>query len=297
MRKLIINADDFGLHPTVNEAVREGANAGRILSTSFMAAGKAAEEAAEIAGRTRQLGTGIHLTLVAERPVLPTEQVQSLLDREGNFLPDYGAFIKRFSLGKIDLTEVRAECEAQIIKMEKLGLRITHLDSHQHLHVLPKIIDVCLELMKEHEIRCMRVPAEDCMFLGGERPYLPRFLARGVLSCLARCAACKARKNNIRMTDAFYGMLAGGHLDQAHLSAILRQLPEGISEIMLHPGINNRELKQIYNWKYHWQEEWQAVLSGETGRILEEKQIELGSYTLLYEGRTEEEGIFHGNIR
>lgn len=281
MKQLIINADDFGIHPSVNEAVRSGAAAGRILSASFMSVGNAAAEAAAIAREIKSLGTGIHLTLVAERPVLPVEKVRSLVDEEGRFFPDYGVFIRRFLCGKINVAEVAAECEAQVAKMERLGLEITHLDSHQHLHVLPQIVDICLGLMAAHHIRRMRIPAEDYTFLGAELFHPVRFFARGGLTCLARCASVKARKKHIQTTDAFFGMLSGGHLEQKYFSAILQQLPEGVSEIMLHPGMDNQTLATAYAWQYHWQQEWEAAVSETTGRLLRENKIEVGSYRLL----------------
>ena len=96
MKRLIVNADDFGLHSAVNHGIIEGYEKGCIRSTSFVAAGAAAKEAAELSRKYSGLGVGIHLTLVAERPVLPPSEVPSLIGENGRLLPDHMAFIRRY---------------------------------------------------------------------------------------------------------------------------------------------------------------------------------------------------------
>ena len=105
MKRLIVNADDFGLHPAVNRAVVKGCEEGCIRSTSLIASGRAAEEAAELARICPMLGVGVHLTLVAERPVLPPEKIPSLVGPDGKLLPDHVAFIKRYIAGGIRMAQ------------------------------------------------------------------------------------------------------------------------------------------------------------------------------------------------
>ncbi|MFA6850842.1 MAG: ChbG/HpnK family deacetylase [Selenomonadaceae bacterium] len=284
MRNLIVNADDFGLHSDVNHAIINGHKQGCITSTSLMPTGIAMEEAAELARQVPLLSVGVHLTLVAEKPVLPPEQISSLVDEQGRFFPDHIAFIKRFVQGKIRLDELRAECDAQICKLEKAGVAISHLDSHQHLHVLPKIIDICLDLAREHQIYKMRLPAEEYFFTGGYPADLKRKIARCGLSFCATLARSKAAKRHIIMPKAFFGMLAGGHMEEKYFLAVLNVLKAESSEIMVHPGMHSVLLGQIYDWQYHWTDEFHAVTSPAVMHYIKENHINLISFKeLLHE--------------
>ena len=117
MKKLIVNADDFGLHTEVNRAIIKGYREGCLTSTSLVAAGSAVAEAAQLACENPALGVGAHLTLVAEQPVLPPEKIPSLVTSEGRLLPDHVSFIKHFVRGDIRLRELYDECDAQITRL------------------------------------------------------------------------------------------------------------------------------------------------------------------------------------
>ena len=140
MKKLIVNADDFGLHILINQGIIKGHQEGFITSTSIMPSADAFDEAVALAQDNPQLGIGIHLTLVGGvKSVLPQSKIASLLDGEGRFLPDYVAFAKRFYTGGVKISELEAELRAQIEKALASKLNLTHIDSHQHTHVLPGI--------------------------------------------------------------------------------------------------------------------------------------------------------------
>ena len=269
MKRLIVNADDFGLHTAVNHGIIEGYEKGCIRSTSFVAAGAAAEEAAKLAKDYSGLGVGIHLTLVAERPVLPPAQISSLIGENGYLLPDHVAFIRRYMAGGINTDHIYAECEAQILLAEKMGIHLTHIDSHQHLHVLPGVVGTILSLAKKHGFTKMRLPAEPFLFKGGYPASVGRYVAKCGLTTCARIAKSEIRCNGITTPNSFFGMLAGGHLYTPHFLAILQELPDGVSEIMVHPGTNNRILDDIYHWNYHWEEELASVTSAEAMNIID----------------------------
>ncbi len=284
MKRLIVNADDFGLHSAVNHGIIEGYERGCIRSTSFVAAGAAAEEAAELAKKNPGLGVGIHLTLVAERPILPPLQVPSLIGENGRLLPDHTAFIHRYMTGGVRMEELYVECEAQILRAREMGVRLTHIDSHQHLHVLPGVIRTVLSLAKKYGFTKMRLPAEPFLFTGGYPTSVGRYVAKCGLTSCARMAKSAIRHAGIVTPDSFFGMLAGGHLFTPHFLSILRALPDGVSEIMVHPGKDNCVLDDIYHWAYHWEEELASVTSTEARQIIEERQIRLISYEELTNG-------------
>lgn len=276
MKKLIVNADDFGLHPLINAGIIKGHREGFITSTSLMPSAPAWEEAVDLAKENSRLGIGIHLTLVGSVPsVLPKEKASTLLDAQGRFLPDYVAFAKRYYTGGVKQAELEAELRAQIERALAQGLNITHLDSHQHTHVLPRINKLVTKLACEYNIRKMRVPVENIFFDGGFQTGLGRKIGRAGLSFCGYLAGLGAQINGIVGPQHFFGMLAGGHLNAELVGNILRALPDGTSEIMTHPGLNNQELGKIFTWQYHWQEELESYLAESNKNLLKQENITL----------------------
>ena len=158
LRYIIINADDFGRHAEINRAVEEGLEHGCLRSATVMPGGAAFAGAIDIARRHEELGLGVHFTLVDGHPILPPEEIPSLVGSEGDFLPDHTALLKRYLKGGVNLEEVRRELAAQLQKVEATGIPISHVDSHQHMHTLPGIIDIVLDLAARAGIRAVRTP-------------------------------------------------------------------------------------------------------------------------------------------
>lgn len=282
MKQLIVNADDFGLHPLINAGIIKGHQEGFITSTSLMPSAPCWQEAVRLAKENPRLGIGVHLTLVGGVPsVLPKEQVSSLLDDDGLFLPDYVAFAKRYYSGAVKKTELEAELRAQFERALSCGVNITHIDSHQHTHVLPGINSLVLKLSNEYNIIRVRIPKEGYLFTGGFQTGVGRLIGRSGLSFCADMAALRADSLGLRHPQHFYGMLAGGHLNAQLIANILRQLPEGVSEIMTHPGLDSAALGKAFSWQYHWREELDAYLDAGNKALLKELDIEPVSFAAL----------------
>lgn len=282
MKQLIVNADDFGLHPLINAGIIKGHQEGFITSTSLMPSAPCWQEAVRLAKENPRLGIGVHLTLVGGVPsVLPKEQVSSLLDDDGLFLPDYVAFAKRYYSGAVKKAELEAELRAQLERALSCGVNITHIDSHQHTHVLPGINSLVLKLSNEYNIIRVRIPKEGYLFTGGFQTGVGRLIGRSGLSFCADMAALRADSLGLRHPQHFYGMLAGGHLNAQLIANILRQLPEGVSEIMTHPGLDSAVLGKAFSWQYHWREELDAYLDDGNKALLKELGIEPVSFAAL----------------
>ena len=213
--------------------------------------------------------------------VLPKEQVSSLLDDDGLFLPDYVAFAKRYYSGAVKKAELEAELRAQLERALNCGVNITHIDSHQHTHVLPGINSLVLKLSNEYNIIRVRIPKEGYLFTGGFQTGVGRLIGRSGLSFCADMAALRADSLGLRHPQHFYGMLAGGHLNAQLIANILRQLPEGVSEIMTHPGLDSAALGKAFSWQYHWREELDAYLDAGNKALLKELGIEPVSFAAL----------------
>lgn len=282
MKQLIVNADDFGLHPLINAGIIKGHQEGFITSTSLMPSAPCWQEAVRLAKENPRLGIGVHLTLVGGVPsVLPKEKVSSLLDDDGLFLPDYVAFAKRYYSGAVRRSELEAELRAQLERALSCGVNITHIDSHQHTHVLPGINSLVLKLSNEYNIIRVRIPKEGYFFTGGFQTGVGRLIGRSGLSFCADMAALRADSLGLRHPQHFYGMLAGGHLNAQLIANILRQLPEGVSEIMTHPGLDSVALGEAFSWQYNWREELDAYLDAGNKALLKELGIEPVSFAAL----------------
>ena len=279
MKKLIVNADDFGLHTLINQGIIKGHREGFITSTSIMPSAPAYEEAVELAKANPRLGVGIHLTLVGGvAPVLPATKISSLLDDHGCFLPDYVAFAKRFYTGGVRAGELEAELRAQMEKALASGLSLTHVDSHQHTHVLPGLNGLVIKLCNEYNIKRERIPKEGYTFSGGFQAGLGRKIGRCGLSFCAALAASGADKDGIKHPDYFFGMLAGGHLNAELVGNIIRALPEGVSEIMTHPGLETAPLAKLYAWHYTWETELASYLDESNKALIKEKSVQLVNF-------------------
>lgn len=277
-KQLIINADDFGIHPAVNEAVHKAATEGILTSTSLMAGGDAFDEAVEMARSMPSLGIGIHLTLVGGiKPVLPPSEVPSLTWDNGVFCHDYGKLIVRDLEGKISLSEVYAEWDAQIQKIMNTGLPVTHIDGHQHMHMWPHFYPIARDLAKKYHISCMRVPDEDVLF-GMKDGHIIRWAAKNGLSLLSRMHRPDLKKNHIRTNDHFFGMLYGGHLSPERFAKFILQTKPGITEIMCHPSADTRAMEDTFHWGYHGEDELAGLLADINRELIEKKQISLISY-------------------
>mgnify|MGYP000869710617 FL=1 len=257
VKQIILNADDFGRHELINRAVEKGAADGVLRSATLMPGGAAFDDAVALARHTPALGVGIHLTLVNGNPVLPPAEIPSLVTQEGVFADDHTAFAVRLLRGKVNPEEVRAELAAQLRRMEAAGIHPTHADSHQHMHVLPGIIDIVLDLCKEARLPAMRAPRAP-LFVG-DFGGVGQLIGRTGLAVLARRAAAKAKRRGIRVPDHFAGIVAGEAVDTATLTRIAANLRDGTTEVMLHPGTDNAVLIRASFWEHDFEAELAAV--------------------------------------
>lgn len=275
MKKLIINADDFGLHPLINKGIIKGHREGMITSTSLMPSAPYFDEAVQLAKANPSLGIGIHLTLVGGVKPACRSGVNSLLTADGVFAEDYTVFAKKWYTGSIKKAELEKELTAQIEKVLAAGIKPTHIDSHQHMHVLPGIAGIVVRLCQKYGIKKIRMPGENIFWSGGFNAGIGRKIGRDGLSFCTMLARSKAKGAGLIYPQHFFGMLAGGNLNKTLVRSILLNLPDGTSEIMTHPGLDSAVLAQNFTWGYHWQDELNAFLDGDNKKIVREHGIKL----------------------
>lgn len=292
MKRLIVNADDFGLTEGVNRAVIEGHLDGIITSASLLANGAGFQSAVELAKKHIHLGVGVHLNLTQGRPIANSREITNLLDPEGQFFSGPLNQVKRLLTGQTRLDDVETELRAQIARVRCSGVRITHLDGHQHIHVLPKVFNIVIRLAKEFGIAAIRSPAErvvDMLPLMGRNGrssalIFKQFLTGRALTVLSSSLRKELDRARLMCPAHFYGVIQTGFLDAATLARIIRHLPQGTTELMCHPGYVDAELSMIPTRLLTQREkELQALTGPEIKQLILAKAIQLINYRDLTE--------------
>ena len=280
---LIVNADDFGIHPAVNRAVYRGFESGILTSTSLMAGGTAFEEAVHMARSMKEIGIGIHLTLVGSLPsVLPADEVPTITWEQGRLCSNYIDLIRRDLNGLIRADDVYREWDAQIKKILDTGLPVTHIDGHQHMHMWNHFFPIAMTLAKKYHIPCMRVPDEQLCFGFSIKPQqLFRFTAKGGLSTMARLHRKQLYQMGIMTNDYFWGMMYGGHFYESRMLAIIDRLKDGVSEWMCHPSADELAMESEFHWGYRGEEELKGLTSLSVRNKIKENCVNLISYRKL----------------
>jgi predicted glycoside hydrolase/deacetylase ChbG (UPF0249 family) len=256
--RLVVNADDFGISARINEGIVLVHRAGIVTATSLMAVGCAFEKAAQYCRATPELDVGVHLTLVAERPLLAGRS--SLTGEDGRFPESAGAFLRRWLKGGIRRADVQAEWSAQIERVLDHGIRVTHLDSHQHVHILPGLAELSLNLAARYAIPFVRVPVEDLRASRWSSLHeMNRMLGATMLRASWALARLAGAKTSTYRPLRFLGFQDGGRLDAPRLRRLLRALRPGRPyELMCHPGLTPEE-PDVKRWQYGHEKELQAL--------------------------------------
>jgi predicted glycoside hydrolase/deacetylase ChbG (UPF0249 family) len=254
---IIVNADDMGLHEAVNEGIIRAHREGIVTSASLIACGAAFEDALIRCGSCPELDLGVHLTLVEERPLAPVEKVPSLVNQDGVMPRSYTAFACGWLTGKIHERDIRFELETQMVRVLDSGIHPTHLDSHQHVHCLPGMWKITLDIAKKYAIPFVRVPAFDSLWAEARTLMVPALRAAVNLMAVRRHMA---DTRPVRWADQVRGFAFSGRLTTSRLLAILATLRPELTEIMVHPGIPDEDLQQRYRqWEFEWEAELRAL--------------------------------------
>ncbi len=285
MRRLIINADDFGLTAGVNRAIAEANRSGVLTSATIMANARAFNEAASLAKAQPGLKTGCHVVLIDGDPV--SANLASLTNGSSRFRSSLKGFALAAVRRRLSAEEIQREAEAQIRKIQSLDISLTHIDSHKHSHMFPHVLRPLLRAARACGIRAVRNPFEPLrawpggMLLGAPALWLR---CAGVMAFQMFAAEFRRalKEEGMASTDGTVGIAATGKLDQRMMLSILRGLPEGTWELVCHPGYSDADLKNAGTRLTGSREvELNALTSSETKEALARQKIELISYADL----------------
>jgi hopanoid biosynthesis associated protein HpnK len=290
VRRLIINADDFGLTSGVNRAIADAGRAGAITSATIMANARAFPEAVDVAKSVPRLKTGCHVVLIDGEPVgrdLPSLTGPSSIQETPRFRSSLKDFARAAVSQQIRADEVQREVEAQIHKIKSNGIVLTHVDSHKHTHIFPHVLRPVLRAAKGCGIHAVRNPFEPMRSWPGRLVMSTPGMwlrAAGVAGFHVFEVAFRRaiQEEGMKTTDGTVGIAFTGKLDQKALSAILEALPEGIWELVCHPGYSDADLHAAGTRLLASREtELAALTSQETRSLISRRGIELISYAEL----------------
>jgi len=251
VRRLIVNADDFGFTAGVNRAIVEAHTHGIVTSSTLMANGRAFEDAVRLAKSVPRLSVGCHVVLIDGEPVLDARLLPSITSAHstGNRFRDRLQFFAvRALAGRLDSDEIEAEASAQIRKLQSAGISVSHLDTHKHTHLFPAVLRPLLRAARGCGVRAIRNPFGPRKPLKSSellaRPSLwTRYAEVRILSTLASTFRDSASRADLVTPDGTLGIVVTGALDEQLFRGIAAIVPEGTWEFVCHPGYNDDDLK------------------------------------------------------
>jgi hopanoid biosynthesis associated protein HpnK len=251
VRRLIVNADDFGLTAGVNRGILEAHTRGIVTSSTLMANGRAFEDAARTAKTFPGLSVGCHVVLIDGEPVVDAALLPSITSAHSGgarFRDGLKSFAARALAGRLDPGEVEVEVAAQIRKLQSADVNVSHVDTHKHTHLFPAVLRPLLRAARGCGVHAVRNPFGPRKPLKSSqllrRPSLwTRYAEVQVLRTLANKFRDVAKREGFVTPDGTLGIEVTGALDERLFGAIAAIIPEGTWEFVCHPGYNDDELK------------------------------------------------------
>jgi hopanoid biosynthesis associated protein HpnK len=274
LKRLIVTADDFGAAREVNEAVEAAHRGGILTAASLMVAAPAAADAIARARRLHTLRVGLHVVLLEGQPVLPASSLPHLTKADGCFVANPAALGLAVARSRAARRELAAEITAQFAAFCDSGLTLDHCNAHQHFHLHPLVGGLIVQIGPRFGLRALRVPLEPAAVL--------RKVARPTVSpvtALTLPFALLLRRRlaaaGLAAADAVFGLRWSGQMTRERLAGLIRHLPEGLSEIYLHPATS------AYPGSargYRYREELEALMAPEVVAAARDSAARLGGF-------------------
>lgn len=268
VRRLIVNADDFGKSASINEAVVRAHREGILTTASLMVNEPGCAEAVQLAKANPNLGVGLHLTLLRGRAALSSAQISGLVNEQGEFSDAPAATGARYFFRRELREQLRAEIHEQFARFRATGLTLDHVNGHLHLHLHPVVFSILMEDAATLGITHLRLTREsfwmDVPLAGGNRLY--RASHAMIYFCLAWNARARLRRRNIRHTQRVFGLLQNARVNEDYIAKLLPILPPGDSELYSHPSLDE------------FRNEFDALVSPRVRALMASEKIKLIRY-------------------
>ena len=257
---LIVTADDFGLHEAVNEAVQQASAAGVLTAASLMVAAPAAADAIRRARELPDLRVGLHLVLADGSAMLRPDLIPALADGAGRMNSRMFVNGVRFFASRKVRRQLEAEIRAQFSAFARTGLDLDHVNVHKHFHLHPTLLEMLLKIGRDFGVPAVRVPDEPLWFAARSGNGLSGAQA-ALLAPWVSLMKLRLRRAQMPHNDRLFGIAASGAMDETKLLTILARLPQGVTEIYLHPAVQSGAVIAASMSSYRHADELAALLS------------------------------------
>jgi chitin disaccharide deacetylase len=257
---LIVTADDFGLHESINDAVEQASRAGSLTAASLMVSASATDDAVRRARTLPNLRVGLHIVLADGQSTLDGHLIPTIADLSGRMHGDMFSRGVRFFFHPAARRQLKAEIRAQFAAFARTRLVLDHVNVHKHFHLHPTVLSILLDVGRDYGMPPMRVPDERVWFAARSAGAL-QGLTQAMLTPWISSMKFRLRRARVFHNDRLFGISATGAMDEAGLLAILAQLPPGVSEIYLHPATRSGSIIASSMSEYRHAQELDALLS------------------------------------
>jgi hopanoid biosynthesis associated protein HpnK len=275
LKRLIVTGDDFGLAVPVNEAIEEAHREGILTAASLMVSGDAAGDAVERARRQPSLRVGLHVVLVEGRPALPPGAVPDLVDHSGEF----STHLLRAGIDFFFRPQVRrqleAEIRAQFEAFRATGLALDHVNAHNHLHLHPTVLGLLVKVGRDFGLTAVRVPYEPpfASWRAARKTPARRLVASAFLAPWVALLRHRLARAGLKSNQFTFGLHDSGNMHAALLTQFLGRLPEGVTEIYVHPATRRCPEIDRHMPDYRHEAELEALKSRAVMEMLQAKGV------------------------
>ena len=282
MQSIIITADDFGFSQEINEAVERGHRDGVLSAASLMVSAPAAADAVARAKRLPNLRVGLHVVLVQGTPTLPPEEVDALVGADGRFPENLTAAGVKWFFSPKARRQLRREVAAQFAAFRKTGLRLDHVNAHNHMHLHPTLLSAILAELRGIGNVGVRLPREPRSAFDDTVPAAARAAAlieRGVMTPWLKLMERRLKREGIKYNNWIMGLAATGQVDEGTLLRFVDTLPEGVIEVYCHPATRGPGAVASQLSGYGNEGEFAALVSRRVRQRLVEKNLRVGGFS------------------
>ena len=280
---VIFHGDDFGLTSGVNEGVIQAFRNGVLASASIIASGQAVDEAIEMAETHPDLDVGIHLVLSDEKS-LQNKSSFSCPQLPGEKFPSRQKLLLNLLNRQVTVRQAETEWRAQIEKILSAGIPVSHLDSHQHVHLYPYLFPLTIRLGIEYNIPFIRSRILDPFQFTKNCKRLIEYM---ILKCWIAGYVSNVRIRPLKSVPSIGFLHAGGRFDQDILIRTLKTLYKKsypAVEVMLHPGTGDSYTHSHYrHWHYNWKNDLDLSVRPLMAERLKDMGIIPASFAQLHE--------------
>ena len=276
-KELIINADDYGISDDINAGIMDCYSKGIVTDISLLAVGDEFDHAVELAKKNGIKSIGTHLALTGGFKAMKNS---SITDENGRFAYGFFWLFGKILFGVIKEKDIYDEFKAQVKRVKEQGFAVSHIDSHEHVHMFPRILKVLLSVAREENITYIRFPREHV----NKKEFIKEPV--NALRNMALSAACNISRrslndSDIKHNDHFIGHFHAHRLSEKDFMSFIPDIKDGLTELGCHPGYFGEHISKVRPWYKNCEKELQILCDNNTRDAIKKQSITLVSYGSL----------------